>query len=521
VALREFDYVIVGAGSAGCVLANRLSTDPSVSVALVEAGPRDRKLEIKLPAAFPKLFHTKYDWDLNTTSQPELKARELYWPRGKTLGGSSSLNAQMWVRGSRADYDTWGSQANGWSYEEVLPYFKRSEHRNGSNRGGVYGVGGPLWIEELRDPNPLRDAFLKACAEKGMVALDELNDSGTDGFAPTPVTQRRGRRWSAADGYLRPALKRPNLTLFLESMTQRVILEGTRAVGIEYRDSAGALGRLKATREVILCAGAVHSPALLQLSGIGPEDVLQAAGVPVRIASPDVGRNLQDHLSVAVIMYSREDITLLNAEKPIHLINFLARRRGMLTSNVGEAVAFLRSDPALTRPDLEFIFAPVPFMNHGQDEPPGHGVTIGVVLLQPESRGTITIRSADPSVAPAIEPNYLHEPADLRRLITGVELAQALFATKALDAHVSRPMMPTESETDLEEYVRAHAETLYHPSGTCRMGEDVESVVDAEVRVRGVDGLRVVDASVMPTIIRGHTHAPTVMIAERAADLIA
>jgi choline dehydrogenase len=514
---EQFDYVIVGAGSAGCVLANRLSADPTVTVAIVEAGPRDRSPNIKIPPAFPKLFHTKYDWDLSTTSQPELKARELYWPRGKTLGGSSSLNAQMWVRGAKADYDAWGS---GWSYDDVLPYFRRSENRVGSNTGDVYGTGGPLYIEELRDPNPLRAAFFEACAQDGFQRLTELNDPGIDGYAPTPVTQRRGRRWSAADGYLRPVLKRPNLTLFIGSLTEKIVLSGGRATGVQIR--AGKRGRrtLTAKREVIVSAGAVNSPHLLQLSGIGDPDVLAAASIAVRVPIAAVGKGLQDHLSCPVIMFSRDPVTLVDAEKPAQLVRYLTQRRGMLTSNVGEGVLFGRSEAGIDHPDLEFIFAPVPFIDHGQADPPGHGVTIGVVLLQPESTGTVTVRSPDPTVAPVIDAGYLTAPNDLTRLVAGVEQGRHLFATSALAPVVTDWMMPAPGETDMAEYVRATAETLYHPTGTCRMGTDDASVVDDSLRVRGVDGLRVVDASVMPQIIRGHTHAPTVMIAEKAADLI-
>ncbi|MDT4902652.1 MAG: choline dehydrogenase [Pseudonocardiales bacterium] len=517
---EEFDYVIVGAGSAGCVLANRLSSDPAVRVALVEAGPRDRKLEIKLPAAFPKLFHTKYDWDLFTTSQPELKARELYWPRGKTLGGSSSLNAQMWVRGARADYDGWGAAAPGWSFDEVMPYFRRSENRVGSNTDDVYGTGGPLYIEELRDPNPLRAAFFEACAEAGFVRLAELNDPGIDGYAPTPVTQHRGRRWSAADGYLRPALKRPNLQLFVETLTRRITVVDGRATGVEIRSAKGGNQTLSARREVLLSAGAVHSPHLLQISGIGDPDGLTAAGIPTVVPIPGVGKGLQDHLSVPVIMFTRDAATLVDAEKPVNLLKFLTQRRGMLTSNVGEGVAFGRSEPGLEHPDLEYVFAPVPFIDHGQADPPGHGITIGVVLLQPESVGTVTARSADPAVAPVIDAGYLTAPNDLKRLVAGVEQSQRLFGTNALRGLVTDKMLPNPDQTNLAEYVRATAETLYHPTGTCRMGSDDAAVVDANLAVHGVAALRVVDASVMPQIIRGHTHAPTVMIAERAADLI-
>ncbi|PZS16736.1 MAG: choline dehydrogenase [Pseudonocardiales bacterium] len=513
----QYDYVIVGAGSAGCVLANRLSADPRVRVALLEAGGRDRTLGIKIPAAFPKLFHTAYDWDLFTAKQQELAGRELYWPRGKTLGGSSSINAQMWVRGAQADYDTWG---DGWTYDEVLPYFHRAERRDGSNSEHTYGTDGPLWIEELRSPNPLRAAFFGACAEAGMQRLPELNDPSIDGYGPTPVNQHRGRRWSAADGYLKPVRHRRNLTVLTGASARRVAFNGKRAQGVLYSFGAGAIAEAHATREVIVSAGSVHSPHLLQLSGIGDRDVLRDADVDPLIELPEVGRNLQDHLSTAVIMHSPDPVTLVDAEKRTELVKFLTLRRGMLTSNVAEGVAFGRSHPSLAVPDLEFIFAPVPFIDHGQVKPAGHGITVGVVLLQPESRGSVTVRSADPSVAPQIDPGYLTAPNDLARLVEGVRQCQELFATSALRPHVSAPLEPGPGETDLEEFVRAQAETLYHPVGTCRMGADDDSVVDTALRVRGVDGLRVVDASVIPTIIRGHTHAPTVMIAEKAADLI-
>jgi choline dehydrogenase len=513
----QFDYVIVGAGSAGCVLANRLSADPAVRVAVVEAGPRDRSPNIRIPPAFPKLFHTKYDWGLSTTSQPELKARELYWPRGKTLGGSSSLNAMMWVRGAQADYDSWLA---GWTYDDVLPYFQRAENRIGSNSGGVYGTGGPLYIEELRDPNPLRTAFFAACEELGFRRLAELNDPGIDGYAPTPVTQRRGRRWSTADGYLRPALKRRNLTVVVGGLVEKVILSGKRATGIVMSTPRGRR-TLHAEREVILAAGAVHSPHLLHLSGIGDPDVLGTAGIETRVINNAVGKGLQDHLSVPVIMFTREPITLFQADKrPAELVRYLAQRRGQLTSNVGEAVLFARSDAALPHPDLEFIFAPVPFIQHGQVDPPGHGITIGVVLLQPESSGTVTTVSADPTTPPVIDAGYLTAPVDLERMVAGVQQSRQLFESAPLSEHLDGPMMPGPADSDLAEYVRATAETLYHPTGTCRMGTDEAAVVDPQLRVRGVDGLRVVDASVLPQIIRGHTHAPVVMVAEKAAELI-
>lgn len=354
---------------------------------MLEAGGRDRKLEIKIPAAFHKLFHTAYDWNLFTAKQEELAGRELYWPRGKTLGGSSSINAQMWVRGARADYNTWGA---GWSYDEVLPYFHRAERRDGSNSERTYGTDGPLWIEELRSPNPLLAAFFGACAEAGMQRLPELNVPGIDGYAPTPVNQHRGRRWSTADGYLKPVRHRPNLTVLTGASARRVRFDGKRAVGVLYRAGAGPIREAQAAREVILSAGSVHSPHLLQLSGIGDPETLRNADVEPLVELAAVGRNLQDHLSTAVIMRSPDPVTLVGAEKPGELVKFLARRRGMLTSNVGEGVAFGRSHPSLAVPDLEFIFAPVPFIDHGQVKPPGHGITVGVILLQPDSRGTDT-----------------------------------------------------------------------------------------------------------------------------------
>ncbi|GAA5085283.1 choline dehydrogenase [Thermocatellispora tengchongensis] len=509
----QYDYVIVGAGSAGCALAGRLSAEPGVTVALIEAGGPDSKMEIRVPAGFKKLFKTEYDWNFMTAKQSEMAGRRLYWPRGKTLGGSSSINAQMWVRGHRADYDGWG--VPGWSYDEVLPYFQRAEHRVGSNRGGVYGTSGPLHISELRDPNPATEAFLRACAELGMTRLDELNGPSNEGFAQTPVTQWRGRRWSAADAYLRPARGRPNLTVLIRAHAVKVAIEDGRAVGVECADGV----RIAAGREVILCAGAIGSPHLLMLSGVGDPGDLRANGVLPVCELPEVGRNLQDHLASGIILHCPRDITLTGAESLANLARYLLRRRGMLTSNVGEAVAFVRTTPQEPAPDIELIFAPGPFADHGLTPPPGHGLTIASILLQPESRGRITLDGHDV----VIDPAYLTSPADLRRQVAGLRLALDLFATDALAPLAGPPMSPywgARTEEELERWIRERSETLYHPVGTCRMGTDPASVVDPELRVRGVAGLRVADVSVMPVINRGHTHAPAVMIGEKAADLI-
>jgi choline dehydrogenase len=508
----EFDYVIVGAGSAGCVLAARLTEDPSVTVLLIEAGGNDRKLEIRMPAGFPKLFKTPYDWDYTTAKQPEMSGRELYWPRGRVLGGSSSMNAQMWVRGTAVDYDQW--DLPGWSYDEVLPYFKKAERRIGSNRGGVYGTHGPIAISELRSPNVTTGAFLRACAEIGLTPLDELNGRTNEGFSQTPVTQQGGHRWSAADAYLKPAMKRPNLRVITAVMADRVLIEDGRAVGVAYGDE-----RATARREVILSAGAIGSPQLLMLSGVGDPDDLRANGVDVVAESPGVGRNLMDHLASGIILSCPQPVTLAGAETIGNLLTFLVRRRGMLTSNVGEAVAFIRTSPSEPAPDIELIFAPAPFVDHGLTKPAGHGITIASILLQPESRGRITLNGRDV----VIDPAYLTAEADVRRLIAGLQMAKKLAATEALRPYAGEPMEPywgAETEEELARWIRERSETLYHPAGTCRMGTDDASVVDPELRVRGVAGLRVIDASVMPTLNRGHTHAPTIMIAEKAADLL-
>jgi choline dehydrogenase len=520
---RNYRYVIVGAGSAGCVLANRLSADPACQVALLEAGGPDRKREIRIPAALTKLFLTEYDWNYRTTKQPQLSDRKLYWPRGRTLGGSSSINAQAWTRGHRADYDGWAQSCPGWSYDEVLPYFQRAEHRVGSNAGGVYGTAGPQFISELRDPNPTTSAFMAACAELGLRRLDELNEPDNTGYSPTPVTQRRGLRHSTADAYLRPAMRRPNLTVITGAQAQRILLERTRATGVEYRDAAGVTQRITASREVLLSAGAINSPQLLMVSGIGDADQLRTAGVPPRHDLVGVGANLQDHLAAGVVVHCLQPVTLFAADSPTQLVRFLFARRGMLTSSVNEAVAFVRSDPALPAPDLELVWLPVPLLGGGLTAPSGHGLTLGVELLQPESYGNIRLASGDPVEPPIIDPGYLTAESDLRGLVTGMRIAERLCDTAALRPYVGAPMAPYPGKVDdtkLARLIREQAQTAYHPVGTCRMGNDDDAVVDCELRVRGLDGLRVVDASVMPRIIRGHTHAPTVMIAERAADLI-
>ncbi|MGW7269508.1 GMC family oxidoreductase [Streptomyces sp. NPDC054864] len=523
-----YDYVIVGAGSAGCVLAARLSEDPAVRVALVESGPRDRKSEIRIPAAFPKLFKTACDWDYSTVKQSALDGRELYWPRGHMLGGSSSMNAMMWVRGHRADYDAWGEAAGPeWSYDAIEPYFRRAERwtggpggRGGSAAGSAYGSAGPLWISPPRALNPTTGAFLDACRDAGLRELTELNEPDHTGFAPTPVNQRRGRRWSAADGYLKPAGRRRNLDVLTAARVRRLEFDGTRVAGVI---ADGVPGKLIARREVLLCAGSIGSPQLLQASGVGDPDALTKAGIEPRVESPGVGRHLQDHLAYAVTMRCPEPVTLTGADSLANVGRFLLAGRGPLTSNVGEAVAFIKTRPELAAPDIELIFAPVPFVQHGLTPPTEHGITIGVVLLQPESEGRITPRGPGVGSAPLIDPGYLTAEADIRTLVAGVRRAEELLAGPALGPYTSGPLAPhpgTVDDATLARTIRGASETLYHPVGTCRMGRDDASVTDPALRVRGVTALRVVDASVMPRITRGHTHAPTVALAEKAAELI-
>ena len=485
--MPEFDYVLVGAGSAGCVLASRLSEDPSVSVLLLEAGGEDRRREIRIPAAFSRLYRSEVDWGYSTEPQEGLGGRRVYFPRGKVVGGCSSINAQIALRGYPPDYDGWGIP--GWRWDDVTPYFERA-------------AGGGFELGAQRSPSELTRAFLEAAAE-----------CGVPDAALCPVNQRRGRRWSMADGYLRPARSRSNLTVLTGSHVTRVVLERGRARGVELAPS----GRVDAAREVILCAGAVNSPQLLLLSGIGP------AGPEHEL--PGVGRNLQDHLVGGLLAATTSTSTLFKADSPANLLRYLLFRRGPLTSNVAEAAAFVETRPELAAPDLELGFAPVIFENEGLTEPQEHGLTIGAVVLQPASVGTVSLSSTDPLAPARIDPGYLTDPngEDLRVLLHGTRLARRLLASPALSRHVRDELVPgpaAETDEELAEAARARAQTLYHPVGTCRMGSDDDAVVDPELRVRGLEGLRVVDASVMPRIARGHTNWPTVMIAEKAADLI-
>jgi choline dehydrogenase-like flavoprotein len=509
------DVVIVGAGTAGCVLAARLTEDPDVSVLLLEAGARSRKLELRIPAAFSKLYRTEVDWGDSTTPQAALDGREVVFPRGRMLGGSAAMNAMMVLRGHRADYDGWAAAGcTGWSWSEVEPVFARSAE-------------GAFPLAALPEQHVLAEAFVHAAQAAGIAKAENLNAADNEGVGFVPVSQRRGRRFSVLDGYLAPARRRPNLTIVTDALVSRVLLENGRAAGVAYRSGGDeAEEEALATREVVLCAGAIGTPHILQLSGVGPRGPLEAAGVTVVHEAPGVGAHLLDHLANGLLVRTKGVETLASAESLRNLVRWALRGRGPLTSNLGEAVAFVRSRPGLAAPDLELLLAPVLFEDEGLTQPTEHGLTLAVVLLEPRSSGTVLLRSTDPLAAPAIDPRYLTDPGgeDEATLLRGLRLARRILALEPLASFVDGEMLPgaeARTDDDLRAHVRALSQTLYHPAGTCRMGSDSESVVDPRLRVRGVEGLRVADASVMPKLPRGHTNWPTVMIAERAASLVA
>lgn len=528
------DYIVVGAGSAGAALAARLSEDPSVSVLLLEAGGPDKALELHVPAAFSKLFRGEYDWGFDTVPQHKLENRTIFWPRGKTLGGSSSLNAMMWVRGFAADYDEWAAVAgSSWSWEALVPFFRRVE-RTADPVDETQGTDGPQAVEHQRDPRPHTAVFLEAAREAGHPITPPNLPSG-QGFSQTMVSQHRGARASTADAYLRPAKGRRNLRVVTNALVRRVTFahgDTPRATGV-YVEIDGVTRHALAAREVILAGGAVNTPQLLMLSGIGPAEHLAEHGIPLVVDSPDVGANLQDHL-VAGLAPEAVPGTLFTAESPGQLVRYLGARKGMLTSNVGEACGFLRTEVADRAgmaeglPDIELIFAPVPYVGEGLIPTPGEGVTVGAILLRPHSRGTIRLASADPTAKPVIDPGYLTDAdgIDEATMLAGLAACERIIDTDAMRTITTGGWIQPEGGETMTPAERAelslhrYSHTLYHPVGTARMGQDAASVVDPELRVRGVDGLRVADASIMPTVIRGHTNAPAIVIGEVAADLL-
>jgi choline dehydrogenase len=525
-----YDYIIVGAGSAGCVLASRLSENPDARVLLLEAGPPDAADEIHIPAAVNLLFKSAYDWDFQTTPQDRAGGRAVYWPRGKVLGGSSSINAMIYIRGSRVDYDTWRDDygCEGWGFTDLLPYFLRAE-ANSRGASAYHGASGPLSVQDLRYKSDLTGAFISAAKNSGQRVNDDFNGPSQDGVGYYQVTQRGGRRWSAADAYLHPAMGRPNLTVQTDALVTGLVIEGDRATGVRYL-RRGVEELATAEAEVIVSAGAIGSPQLLLLSGIGPAAHLREHDIPVLADSPGVGGNLSDHPVVTAMWSAPRSKSLWEMSGPRNLARWQMTHTGPMTTNVAEAGGFVRTDPAMPAPDIQWHVLPVPFVNGGLADPSSRALSVLVTLVSVGSRGRIRLRSADPRHKPAIDPAYLSDTADFDPLIRGIALARQFAAARPLGRILKQELAPgpeLRTESDLREWVRNDLNTLYHPVGTCAMGGDgrvaaskLTSVVDTELRVRGIAGLRVVDASVMPTVPRGNTNAPTIAIAERAADLI-
>lgn len=524
-----FDYIIIGGGSAGCTLAGRLSEDPEVSVALLEAGPADRSVLIHCPAGLALMAKTRQaNWNFETVPQPGLNGRRGYQPRGKVLGGSSSINAMIYIRGQAADYDDWAAQGNpGWSFQDVLPYFKRAEN-NERGADDWHGSGGPLNVKDLPTPNRFSALFVQAGVQAGLKANPDFNGPDQEGLGIYQVTHRDGERFSAAKAYLTPNLARPNLQVFTGALTTRILLEKKRAVGVEFQHE-GQLKRLRTSGEVLLCAGALQSPQMLMLSGIGPHAHLLENGIATVHDLPGVGQNLQDHLNVVINTHAPRARELMGIS-PAGVfdaikgaIEWRRHRTGMLTSNIAEAGGFIRSAPDETRPDLQLHFVVGILVEHGRKTVLGHGHSCHLCVLRPRSRGSVLLASKDPTAAPLIDPNYLADRDDMDRLIRGFRILRNILAQPALASPGGKEFAKSaKAKTDLqiEHFIRDHADTEYHPVGTCRMGNGPHDVVDAELRVRGIQGLRVVDASIMPSLISGNTNAPVIMIAEKAADMI-
>jgi choline dehydrogenase len=524
----EFDYVIVGAGSAGCVLANRLSADGKHSVLLLEAGPKDSNLWIHVPLGYGRLFKEEtVNWMYQTEPEPGLDGRTVFQPRGKVLGGSSSINGLLYVRGQHEDYDRWRQHGNsGWGYDDVLPYFKKAENQQ---RGpdDFHGVGGPLPVSDLTHADPLSAAFIEAAAEIGIPKNPDFNGATQEGAGFFQTTTRRGRRASTAVAYLRPAKDRKNLRIETSALAQRVVFDGRRAAAVEYRRD-GALRNARARREVVVSGGAYNSPQLLQLSGVGPAELLRKHGIDVVLDAAGVGNDLQDHMQVRVVMRCTQRITLNDvvnsrARKVLAGLRYAAFRTGPLSIAAGTSGAFFRTHPRLATPDIQIHFLPFSTDKMGEKLHAFSGFTASVCQLRPESRGSLRIRSADPAAPPEIRINYLSTETDRAANVEGLKILRRILQAPALGSHVHDEIHPgakVSTDEELLNYCRQRGSTIYHPTSTCRMGSDPLAVVDQRLRVRGMEGLRVVDASIMPDLVSGNTNAAIIMIAEKASDMI-
>ncbi|WP_347467470.1 GMC family oxidoreductase [Burkholderia stagnalis] len=525
---QSFDYIVVGGGSGGSVVAGRLSEDPNLTVCVLEAGGHGNGLVVNVPAGAVAMMPTRINnWAFDTVPQAGLGGRTGYQPRGKALGGSSAINAMVYIRGHRSDYDHWAALGNhGWSYDDVLPYFRLSEH-NERFDDAWHGRDGPLWVSDLRTGNPFHERYLEAARQAGLPLTDDFNGAQQEGIGIYQVTQKQGERWSAARAYLLPYIgRRSNLTVETHAQVRRILFEGRRAVGVEVLQN-GTVRTLRARREVVLAAGAFQTPQLLMLSGVGPMHELARFGIQTVQHLPGVGRNLQDHPDFIFGYRTRSvdtmGVSLRGSMRMLReILRFRSERRGMLTTNFAEGGGFLKTQPGLDAPDIQLHFVVALVDDHARRLHAGHGLSCHVCLLRPRSRGSVTLRSNDPAAAPLIDPAFFDDPRDVDDMVAGFKITRRLMQTPALARWITRDLFTpnVKSDDDIRAVLRQRTDTVYHPVGTCRMGHDEMAVVDPQLRVRGLEGLRIVDASVMPTLIGGNTNAPTIMIGEKAVDLI-
>ena len=532
--MDEFDYIVVGAGAAGCVLANRLSASGKHSVAVLEAGGKDSNIFIKIPAGFNKtVYDPNLNWGYETAPGPHIDGRKIVFPRGKVLGGSGSINGHLYVRGQAADYDMWGQLGcRGWSWDDVLPYFKRAETRgNGGGDPSVRGTSGPLNIQDQRDPHPLSDAYIAANEALGLHRTPDYNSGNQEGTFLYQQMMKNGRRWSPVDAYLRPALNRPNLHLIQRALAERIVFEGKRAVGITYRPDGGSPVTIRARRDVVLSGGSINTPQLLQISGVGDPAWLADIGVAVVHALPGVGKNLRDHYAARVSALVKGTGSLNERSHGLRLVaevlRYAVSRKGLLTASPSHAGGYFKTRPELATPDMQLYFAPASYDagKYGTtDLDTKPGMTLGCSQLRPESRGHLKAVSSDPTAKPEIQPNYLADQIDRDALLAALKYMRKLLHTRPLADFVDHENFPGRAvvtDEDWMAHARATGSTTYHPVGSCKLGTDPMAVVDPlSMRVIGTEGLRVADASVMPTMVSGNTYAATNMIAEKASDLI-